>query len=527
MILTGIAIAAILIRLLFLGHSQLASGDRLWRLSLDITARTAAQATAIRIHPPLETPRLRIIQRNLHHPGFHIRNWAEEDKLEQRSILAFATTTGQKSMSAEFFVHYLAGPPLPTEIKRTLLTNSQREKFLQDNNTLQISHPLVQQALQSMSTDQTDKQQLIDKIFNFLQLFAVSYQKDELNVPTSLAARKATLLDRSLVMVALCRAAGLPSRVVSGLILKEDIDPQPHYWVGVYLDEKWLNYDIAYGYRQVVPANYLPMHRDGIDIVQALNGELLKVEFDLEREFDHPYLHQFKSKNLFSIFDLSRLPLDSRNELAILMLLPLGALITALCRHLAGLRSYGVFTPTLLALAMIYTDILTTVIIFLVVSSLAIGGRRLFPASITRIPRLAIIFTLVALILTFSASVMNYFDLGQGGRVVLLPIIILTSMVDRLYRTIEDSGLTIAMHRLVWTFIITMLCLPVMQFESLGHLLLSYPESHFFTLALFLLISIYKGKQLVNLPVIKWLAEPESRKKKKTTRAVTGEQDAP
>ena len=512
-----LSVLAVGARLFFYGSSQLAGGDQLWRLSMDISVRAEAQTTAIQIHPPIETVRLRIIQRTLQHPGFRIRNWSE-DKLERRSILAFASRSGQQSLHAEFFVQQLAGSPPATEIKRSLISNAQREKFLQDTTNLQLSHPLLTETLKTLNQQQPDRALLVDEIFKFLQLFATRNQKDELNVISTLSSRQASDLDRAMVMVALCRAAGFPARLVSGLILKDDIDPRPRYWVEVYQDEKWLAYDISAGYRGSVPTNYLPIRRDGADIVQVLNGELLQMSFDLDREFDHPYLHQQQGTSLLSIFDLGRLPLDVRNQLAALMLLPLGALITAICRHLAGLRSYGVFTPTLLALAMVYTDILTTAIIFFVVCSLAVAGRSLFPASITRTPRLAIIFTLVAMILSFSASVMDYFDLRQGGQIILLPIIILTSLVDRLYRTIEDKGLTIAMHRLIWTLLITLLCVPVMQFESLGLLLVQYPESHLSTLGLFLLISTYKGKQLVNLPIIKWLAEPEGVKRRKSEK---------
>ena len=72
----------------------------------------------------------------------------------------------------------------------------------------------------------------------------------------------------------------------------------------------------------------------------------------------------------------------------------------------------------------------------------------------------------------------------------------------------------IAMGRLLWTIIIMLLCLPVVQFEELGHLLLKYPEIHLMTLASFLVISIYKGKQLIDIPIIRLLAEPKQTNKK-------------
>ena len=528
--LLAVALLGIGGRLFFLGQSPLAGGDRLWRLNIEASIQAAGKATTVHVYPPAESAYLRVIQRTLHHADFRIRNSSDE-KGERRSIRAFATGAGRKSIAAEFVIHQITTQTTTPQPKKTPLDTKQREDYLQDNDRLELGHPKITQVLQTLTQQQSGQEQLVDNIFKYLQLFGVSYGRNVQHVPTVLAKRKATALDRSLAMVALCRAAGIPARIVTGLLLQETLEPQPHYWVGVYLDERWFPYDIQSGYRQSVPSNYLALRRNGTDIVQVVNGELLQLDYELEREYDHPYLHQIRKQSYLNILDLTRLPLDTRNELALLMLLPFGALITAMARHLVGLHSYGVFTPTLLALAMVYTDIITTSVIFLVVCSLAIAGRSLFPASITRIPRLAIIFTLVAMFMTLSASVMAYFDLGQGGKIVLLPIIILTSLVDHLYRTIEDRGVKIAMRRLAWTGLIALLCLPVVQFESLGHFLVRYPELHFITLAFFLLISTYKGKTLLNLPFIRIFAEPETptrktRRKAKTT-STQADQHAP
>ena len=195
----------------------------------------------------------------------------------------------------------------------------------------------------------------------------------------------------------------------------------------VYQNDKWTSYDIHFGYRETVPINYLPLRRNDKEIVEIVNGQKNKIEYELEPEFNHPYLRKQQKVQLTTILDLTRLPLDIRNELALLLLLPLGALITALFRHYIGVHSYGVFTPTLLALAIVYANLITTLIVFLVVTFLAIGGRSFFPTTLTRIPRLSIIFTLIAIILTMSVSVLSYFDIDQGGKIILLPIIILTS----------------------------------------------------------------------------------------------------
>lgn len=505
-------------RLLFFGKETLAGGDRLWRLTVDISSEeTTTQAPFLKISTPFNTPNIRVIQRIINHPGFRISN-RSEDSLSRNNILAFASARGRQSLTAEFIIHVSTVPGTSLTDGTVELTTEQREKFLLNQDSLNLGHPSIQKTLMQLRQKNPDQEALIDAIFTMLKNFAPGRGNHVLNVPSTLASKKATTLDRALAMVALCRAAGIPARVVAGLILKEDINLQPYYWVETFQQDRWLSYDPGFGYKKTVPVNYLPMRKNGHEIVQIQNGKLVQTEFFLEPEYDHPYLRQMKSAPAVAMFDLTRLPLEARDDLALLLLLPLGALITALFRHLIGVHSYGVFTPTLLALSIVYTNIVTTSVIFLVVCSLAFGGRNVFPSTITRIPRLSIIFTLVAIILSMSVSVMFYFDLYEGGKVILLPVIILTTLIDRLYRTIDESGIQTGMRRLIWTMIITLLCLPIIQFETLGHLIVQYPEIHLTTLAVFLLISTYKGKQLVHLPIVKLLAEPEKPKRKRKSK---------
>lgn len=501
-VLIVIAIATIGARLFFLGTEKLPDGDYLWRLSINISTDTKADSTSLRIFPPFDTPNIRTIERALSHPGFNVKKTAENIKYP-RSTFIVAIDDGMHTISADYLLHFTH---TPTEILSSKkLSTSQREVFFQDNDILQVKSYAVREALNKLPTDETS---LIDNIFKFTKKIPPSKGKNAVTVPQVLNRNKATIYDRAITMVALSRAGGIPARLVTGVVLQDDFEYHTHYWVEVLLDEKWHAYDIHYGYQQSVPINYLPMRRNGGEYIIIENGKSNQLDVDLNQEFNHPYLKKTEKKNLFSILDLSRLPLDARNEIALLLLLPLGALITALFRHMIGVHSYGVFTPTLLALALVYANIATTMSVFIVVITMAVAGRSLFPASLSRIPRLSIIFTLIAFIMAFSVSVLNYFNIAQEGNVFLLPIIILTSIVDRFYSAIEDKGLHIAMIRMGWTFIITLLCLPIIQFESLGHLILNYPESHLVTLALFLLISLYKGKQITQIPHLKFLSEP-------------------
>ena len=141
-----------------------------------------------------------------------------------------------------------------------------------------------------------------------------------------------------------------------------------------------------------------------------------ELNLEFEQDFYHPYLTQSSDKqSIFDVFNFMRLPLDVRDELALLLLLPFGALITAFFRHLIGVDSYGVFTATLLALALIYANPVTTLIIVTITCSLAIAGRSLLPAKLSQTPRLAIIFTLVAIFIAISMSLLHYLEFEKDS----------------------------------------------------------------------------------------------------------------
>lgn len=333
--------------------------------------------------------------------------------------------------------------------------------------------------------------------------------QETLTVPEILQSHKADQKGRVLTMVALCRAAGLPARVITGISLVEEENVELKYWLEVMLKKKWQGFDPNYGYESQVPNEFLALRNNDFDTIEMVQGELKDIEISVYQELYHPFLDRHKNKNLLTILDLRGLPQDLKNEIGILLLLPIGILITAFFRHLVGVNSYGVFTPTILALSLVYTEPYTTSIIFIITCLVAIIGRAFFPKTMLQTPRLAIIFTLIALIISFSVSLLDYIDINNQSAVILLPIIILTNLVDRIFKTQATEGFKISIIRLIWTIIIALLCLPILQMERLANWILMYPEIHLISLAFFLVLSNYNDKKLSQFPLFKILAEPQ------------------
>ena len=104
-------------------------------------------------------------------------------------------------------------------------------------------------------------------------------------------------------------------------------------------------------------------------------------------------------------------------------------------------------------------------------------------------------------------SILDYLGLGTDGHLVLLPIVILTGLVDRFLQTLEKDGQLIALYRLFWTSVISLMIIPVLSYEWLGYQLLSYPEVHLVTVALLLLLADYKGIKVIDSRYLKLLSE--------------------
>ena len=482
-----------------------APGDRLWDVELSIRASAVAGKTSVEIAAPLNTRFLRVIGQNISHSAWRQSFRQHEGTESVRGFAFVASKDGNLSIHAVFSVHASATPRLGTDSTGKPLEAEIRETYLRDHPVLQIEHPDVAGLAAKLAADMDERGSLPDAIYDEVRLLRERADEGLLEVPEILAGRRAHARERAFTMVALCRAARIPARLVKGLVLRESAAAALHFWVEVYQSGRWQPFDPAFGYREVLPPNYLPFVKGVREAVGFSATSNYGVEYSIVNADPLLDLPESTHGDWREVLDLTRLPLDTRIMLAALMLLPFGALLTAVFNEVIGIRSFGVFTPTLLALSLVYVPWQSAAVVLAVVLLLGVGGRAVIPGQLSRVPRLSLVLTLVALGIGVSASLMEYFDIAMGGQLVLLPIVILASMVDRFYSLLDDKGLHTAIFRLAWTLLLAVLCIPIIRYEELGHALIRYPELHLVTLAVILALTLYKRKRLSQLPGFSWL----------------------
>ncbi len=498
------AIAATSFRVMMRSEGGLPTGDSAWSIDISHHIETVDKDAVVFIPPPWDTRHARLYSQSLSHPGLRQRRTKSDKK--DRDIALTAPRAGQYTIESVFSI-YVSHLPL-SEPRRPALSEQNRASWLSSSKGIEVNTPTTDMIVGGLAHSKPDTEHLIESLFNFVSNNIRINPGASNASETALTSNRATALGSTRALLALLRSAHLPARIVTGVDLHAS-SSLPRYWAEVYDGEKWLPLDPVNGYLKEMPIFYIPLRKGDGDLLRTENATVSDTEWQVTLLPTYEGLLTSDTRRPTDILDLTRLSPASREILSVLLLLPIGVLTTELLRQFAGIRTYGTFTPTLFALAVTHVYWITAIIVLLLVTVIAVTIRAAMPdLKLQRTARLAIVFTLVAMSMSIVVSGINYFDPGVDNTVTLLPLVILTMLVDRIYTVYDERGLHTAIVRLAWTVIAAMVSLYVLLQTHWGTWLVSYPEVHAVTLAIVIMIGLYHGPKLRDLPSFTWLKEP-------------------
>ncbi|MCI0499656.1 MAG: UUP1 family membrane protein, partial [Planctomycetales bacterium] len=302
---------------------------------------------------------------------------------------------------------------------------------------------------------------------------------------------------KSRLFAALLRHAGIPARLVGGLILKDTAWTASHLWVEAWIAGQWVPFCALNGYFAEKPRQYLVLYY----------GELPL----LERPRDVNFRYSFTSRsilaapentagatgllNLWGLFEQVHIPIDL---LKIMLLFPVGALVVTFTRNMLGVLTFGVFSPALLAVAFQGTGLLWGVFLFLVILAAGTLVRLLLEhVQLLQTPRLGVMVTVTSLTLL----AISVFSVAKGltlsSRVSLFPLVIITMTIERFSVMTEEEGFAAAVRVCIMTILVACFAYGVMNWAVLGSIVLAFPETQFLILALFFIIGRWPGLRLL------------------------------
>jgi hypothetical protein len=171
------------------------------------------------------------------------------------------------------------------------------------------------------------------------------------------------------------------------------------------------------------------------------------------------------------------LPKATVTTILYLLLMPIGVLITALFRNIIGIETVGTFTPTLLALSQVRGDWRTGVVIFVLVFGLGSICRKLCEKlNLTTISRRGLVLIFVVMALVGSIIACEILGLETMPRAVLLPVAVMTLLVERFFSLLSEGGTSTAVRVLCNTLLVAVCCFFAFSYAPVRALVLGYPE---------------------------------------------------
>jgi hypothetical protein len=168
-------------------------------------------------------------------------------------------------------------------------------------------------------------------------------------------------------------------------------------------------------------------------------------------------------------------------------------------RNIVGLKTFGMFMPMLIALALTGTGLawgtafLAVIIGFALISRIAIQRLYLLLAA-----RIAFILTLVVLLMIALFVVGDRIGLPSKG-VGAFPFVIMTMIVERISVSLEEEGAANTLRRIGATLMSIYMTYLVIHFRELQTFFLVFPEALIVILGLLVAVGRYTGYRLTEL----------------------------
>jgi hypothetical protein len=302
-------------------------------------------------------------------------------------------------------------------------------------------------------------------------------------------------------LLALFYAANISARIVEGLPLGEGITEETSRWVEAWDGAKWVGVRLSTGETFDDLDSWLPLSLGGGRAARMSGGEITDIRYSLNREVLSNWSFHFerikRSRSLLDRWSLFQLPEEFQRTFRILLLVPIGALMISILRNLAGLPTFGIFMPVLMALAFRNTGVFYGLGIFFGVLILGYGVRRVLDRlRLLLVPRMSVLLTLVIGSFTVVALVGSKLGVREFMAVGLLPFVILTMVIERFFVLIEEAGVKEGIRTVLGSALTAFLTFEIISWEPLQLTFFLYPELLAAVSAFQILVGQYSGYRL-------------------------------
>lgn len=435
----------------------------------------------VSLHIPSQVPGYRILHQQSSSAGYGLS--ILEDTMQKRAQWSIREAQGVQTLF--YKIEVAADDDQSKNIQSAYVAPP--EDIVWTNAEELAKEELLEKAKERSSSDETLTRELI-------KLFASEAMRES-------SALLLTNRKRSEVLNAILIEAGVKSRVSMGLKL-EDARRNKSLTsiIEIYENGRWILFNPKTA-AQHIEKDFFLWQRGG-SLVELTGATNAKVTFSMVEQ-SMPALDlamKNYSNSLFGHFSINALPIEEQSIFKMLLLLPVGALITVFMRLFVGLRTSGTFMPVLIAMAFLQTTLLPGLVTFILIVAVGLMIRSyLSYLNLLLISRIATTIITVIFIIVIASVVGHNLGFNTGMTVAIFPIIILAWTIERMSILWEEDGAKEVLIQGFGSLFVATLAYLAMQNAAIGHLSFNFPELNLIVLALIMLMGRYTGYRLFEL----------------------------
>ena len=420
-------------------------------------------------------------------------------------------TTGNQQISYRFS---FLGKSVKYEIDTALTIPTSYppdvQQYLDATPNIQVNHPFLIDVYSTKVGEANTVYLVMERIFEYTYSLNPKPFKGLTDALTAAQLNEASCNGKSRLFVALARQAGIPARLVGGVILEPGQKRTSHQWAEIYVNGYWIPFDAQNNHFAFLPHNYLVLYKGDKFLFSHTPNIRFDYNFNIKKRLvANPTLfrelssHPFNAYEAWKAFENEGIPLGL---LKIIIMLPLGALVVALFRNVVGFQTFGIFLPALVAIACRQTGLVWGIIAFLVV--IAIVSLVHFPLEkigLLYTPKMVIMLVFVVITFLLISILGIKIQVQSLVYITLFPIVIVTITAERFARSVMEEGMLKSMKMTVHSVVVIIFSYMAMNSSTMESLFLAFPELFLAIIGVSLILGKWIGFRLSEYDRFKWL----------------------
>ncbi|HAA13098.1 MAG TPA: hypothetical protein DCE41_15965 [Cytophagales bacterium] len=379
--------------------------------------------------------------------------------------------------------------PLLATVPQGVLTD-----YLSPSEFIQSNDPRIRREAERLTVGKEYLTPAIRALFDFVNGMASIHTSELTDAVMALNRLEASCNGKSRLFVALCRSLNIPARVTGGIILENITKKTSHLWTEVYIGDRWVPFDPLNGHFASLPGHYLQLYIGDEFLITHSTTQAFDYRYVIEkvRVNDYPVL---AALNIWALMDDANIP---DNLIRVLLLLPIGAFLVSLFKNVIGLKTYGIFLPVLISLALTETGLAPGLILFTsIVGLVALVNVPLDRWGIQYNSKIALLLIAVVVVALGLMKVLHTTNWLHASAPLFFPIIILTMISEKLAKKIEEEGIRKASELYGSTMLVTLAIHFILSSVSIQNFLLTFPEVIFCLAGLNLMLGKWIGLRVM------------------------------